>query len=376
MMRTRSRIALAAAVVLVLPLAAELAYRGWYWAAGKPYSSETAVGRMSELHWETDEARRALNPGRIAKRVPSPFFGWEELEIQERLHAETEYFRSPEAELAYDVLIVGGAGAEAFAEEGFETLAKVLTSLRRFTDRPVRPVVLAREGFKQPQQLNLVGYVLMLGWQPDLVLNVDGLTELVEGAANQDAGAHPFQPAASIFGPMDLSTGSDRETMDLLIEARKEHNDADELMARTRSLKLFRSAILGDRVLERLAGNVAHIDDAIARYKEQVATKARVGVTGPEYTAPMVRRLDFIAESWAHTSISLDAICRVRAIDYVHVLEPASESAGPEVRRGYPLLLEQAETMRERGIRFVDGSRLPVPRKLARAIAAALVEAN
>jgi len=369
-----ARAALAAALAAGLSLVAEAGYRGWCWAAGETYSSARAAERMSELDRSMDVARRNPELNQIGPRVPSPYFAWEELAIQEGLLQQIEYFRSPEAERAYDVLIVGGAGALRFAEQGFEVLAKVLATQHRLADRPIRSAVLAREGGKQPQQLNVVAYALMLGWRPDAVLNLDGATELLEGLANAELGAHPYQPAASVWGPLDLSTGSDRETMDHLLVARERQNQARAVLVGARKLKLYKSAILGRAVLGHLERSAASVAEALAVYDSEVATKPRVGVTGPSFSPSRTQQLQLIADTWRHGSISLNAICATRGIAYVHVLEPASEKQGSAIRRGYPLLLERGAELRERGLRFVDGSRLVLPRKLARAIALALVE--
>jgi hypothetical protein len=373
----RSRLAVAALVAVALPLAAELGWRGWLWAAGEPYSSARAAARMSALDGAMDVTQRDPEADRVGQRVPSPFFAWEEVAIQDGLRATSEYFATPEADAAYDVLIVGGAGALRFAGEGFDLLTQALVSQRPFAERPIRSHVLARDGGKQPQQLNVVAYVLMLGWKPDLVLNLDGRTELVEGMANKVAGAHPFQPAASIWGPLDLSTGSDRDTMDHLLEARAHQNEARRAIRRARALRLHRSAILGCATLRRLEASAARVAAAVETYETEVATKPRIGVTGPGASGPPSKLLESIADTWRHTSISLDAICRARGIEYLHVLEPGSEGEdGQTVRRGYPLLLERAEDLRARGVLFVDGSRLPLARKLARRIALTLLEVD
>ncbi len=372
----RSRIALAAVVAIALPLTAEIGYRGWSCAAGDPYSSARTIGCMSDLDRSMDVARRRPAADAVGGRVPSPYFGWDEISTQDGLRALTDYFQSPEAELEYDVLIVGGAGARRFAADGFDILARVLASRRRFAGRPIRSTVLARDGGKQPQQLNLVAYALALGWRPDLVINLDGATELIEGAANVEAGAHPFQPAVSIWGALDLSAGSDRETMDHLLVARRRQNEARAVFARVRTLKLHWSALLGRPILRNLERAAADVAKALQAHRSAIAAKPRPGVDGPAFTAPASRLSNWIADSWAHTSISLNAICRARGIDYVHVLEPAPKRPEAIVQRGYAALLEREEQLRARGVAFVDGSRLSAPRKLAREIALTLVGAE
>jgi hypothetical protein len=61
---------------------------------------------------------------------------------------------------------------------------------------------MAQGAAKQPQQLMKLAYLLAIGQQVDLVINVDGFNEFALGWQNVNAGMDPILPAAQSIGPL------------------------------------------------------------------------------------------------------------------------------------------------------------------------------
>ena len=55
----------------------------------------------------------------------------------------------------------------------------------------------ARGGYKEPQQVNALVLLFALGFEPDVVIDIDGFNEVALGNNNQSLGFHPAFPSAS-----------------------------------------------------------------------------------------------------------------------------------------------------------------------------------
>src|SRR5262249_23951485 len=74
--------------------------------------------------------------------------------------------------------ILGGSVACQFAVNGTARLEAELSKSSEFANRRLIFVNLALGGYKQPQQLMTLAYLLSLGAEFDLVLNIDGFNEV------------------------------------------------------------------------------------------------------------------------------------------------------------------------------------------------------
>src|SRR5262245_6352345 len=89
------------------------------------------------------------------------------------------------------IAIVGGSVAYQFAHDGLPHLLERLRELPRFRGKTLVPMNVAAGGYKQPQQLMMVAYLVALGERPALVLNLDGFND-VALYSNEDAAARVF----------------------------------------------------------------------------------------------------------------------------------------------------------------------------------------
>ncbi len=76
------------------------------------------------------------------------------------------------------VAVVGGSVARQFVDNATESLQNELATHPKYRDRTITILPLAVDGYKQPQQLTMLAYLMTLGAEFDIVINLDGLNEV------------------------------------------------------------------------------------------------------------------------------------------------------------------------------------------------------
>ncbi len=106
--------------------------------------------------------------------------------------------RSPIRKRRADNLIVGifgGSVAYWLSDRGIDPLLQELRAIPRFAGRQISVVRLALGSYKQPQQLMTLSYLLSMGAEFDLIINLDGFNEVVlPSVSNIPNGTFPFYP--------------------------------------------------------------------------------------------------------------------------------------------------------------------------------------
>lgn len=268
--------------------------------------------------------------------------------------------------------VVGGSVAVQIGRQGAEALGAALR--RRLPGHPpVEVATLALGGYRQPQSLMTVAYLLTLGAQLDGIILLDGFNEVAMlGDPSFDPQTFPAYPRgwSARLAPLD----SERvETLGALYR---------DLKTRRRRLQLARSpffALSTTRfywvyVDRRLAARIARSED-LSR-----SVQGSAEAMGPplEVVAPGVDRGTYVIELWARASQTLYALCRGHGIAYLHALQPnqydpngkrlnseerkiafrAHHPYRPPVVRYYSALRERGRRLAEEGVPFVDLSGL------------------
>lgn len=276
------------------------------------------------------------------------------------------------------VAITGGSVAFFFGSEGVDRLRERLAPLPGFAGREIVFVRLALGGFKQPQQLAALSYLLALGGEFDLLVNLDGFNEIalypVEGAP---IGANPAYPRAwpRIIG----AVGSPDRLRALGAQAfwaESRHRWAEFASGPV----LDRSALaallwkVGDRWL------IGHVERAKSDFRNLHASgKLSFSVVGPPVAlAAGEETLAALSAIWEGSSLQLARLCRANGIAYYHFLQPnqylpGSKPLGAEERElaiddgspyaasvvaGYPLLRAAGKRLTAEGVHFTDLSQL------------------
>ena len=265
--------------------------------------------------------------------------------------------------------IFGGSFAQGVATHHDRLVAAV-------TESGKRPVIIntAMGGYKQPQQLLALCYLLSLGAHFDVVVNIDGFNEIaLPPVENIPKGVFPFYPRNWYFRSLTIPG----ENVQIMLGE----------IQYLRRLRLNWSVTMNRGVLKR---SICWF--AVWRFRErqlserindlQLAMLVLEGDRGTDtsVTGPPFQRGDAsilgeaLAGHWANCSRLMDAICRANGIRYYHYLQPNQYVPGTRnltpreskmafdadhpyrrgVLDGYPHLIRLGHELAESGMAFED----------------------
>lgn len=271
----------------------------------------------------------------------------------------------------------GGSVGAWFCQVGVYRLLDDLRANAFFKGREIVPLCMSHEGYKQPQQLLVLSYLLSIGQVFDLVINIDGFNEVTLSSFNNQRGLDISMPSAMHLEPLvnlvNQATLTPEKLQSLAaISLYKER--INYLVAR---LQTNRFAAV-NFVLERLHRS------ARASYQAEVAhfgalpsnpSNASLILATPSVASrDEMRALTDAAKSWAEASLLMNTMLAARNIPYFHVLQPnqyftkrpfsaeeatvARSDASPfkkAAEAGYPALITESATLTSR-LNFLDGT--------------------
>jgi hypothetical protein len=266
--------------------------------------------------------------------------------------------------------ILGGSVAYFFSVYGAATLLADLQQSSALAGKTPVVVRLALSGYKEPQQLMTLNYLLALGAQFDIVLNIDGFNEVALPPV-ENVQTLPFFPRSWFL------------RVNTLPELRLR-----VLVGRIAYLRAIRS-----RVARALTGPIAYsatanlvwkcLDRALggSLSRSRLELQAYRPDTVPYVARGPVRRYasdaDFYADLaavWERSSLQLHRLCRANHIRYFHFLQPNQYVEGSKpmsvaelkqafdpnhpyrkgAEDGYPYLIAAGTDLARQGVRFYD----------------------
>ncbi len=373
------RLAVVVAALLAALVAAELGVRAWRAVQGRAYSpsamkaqgesllqpmlgNAVAVGEHTELRLERDAT------------ISHPYYGWEE-DVHQYRWIDWQLGEARVQPLArFRVALVGGSVAAGFGTYCTETFETRVAASQPALGKPVALSNHAHGGFKQPQQLNVVTFLLSLGYRPDLVINLDGFNELALGLQNWEAGTCEVFPAKFAWAPFGSSRVGDREYLAFAASMSGLTTRASDLLYGVVAAGAHRSALVGELTLQRLRSlRAAWQNDWDGIHAYLAESEGNEAWRGPKPATSEAESLRRCVENWRDSSITLDAACRAHGIAYLHALQPTMHDRGSKpvhpdekdldevgevwrraVEQGYPLLRQEARELQRRGVRFLD----------------------
>jgi len=306
-----------------------------------------------------DSGVRAFSGGRA---VPVSEYGY----IDDKLPFQT---RGPGRVV---IGIAGGSVACYFAVNGTRRLEAELANDSRFAGKQFVFVNMALGGYKQPQQLMTLAYLLSMGAQFDLILNIDGFNEVaIDALENRSDGLFPAFPRnwrVRLAGS-DTNLGLTRSKL-LVLGAER------VALARRFSRSPWRYSILCSLVWELLDRRLDdRISEVLDNYRRLEHEHSPYVVTGPRREFPTSEdRYEFLVDIWANSSVLINRLCRSSGMRYYHFLQPNQYVAGSKpmrdaekrvaileghpysqgVQKGYPLLIRKGESLKTLRIPFHD----------------------
>lgn len=260
------------------------------------------------------------------------------------------------------IAIMGGSVAGEFSNEGLAAFEEELRKVPGLAEKKIVFLKFALGGFKQPQQLMALNYMLQLGGEFDMVLNIDGFNEVaLSGWENVPKNVFPLYPRSWFYRAGSYSFPAVWCAMNIgrtSLELRAK-------LARVFSVPFVRSSAALNLFWEVIDSCLrAAIRRVVTYLHHYSAAKMPYEVSGPTVKfgneAEMYR---YVASAWARSSILMAEICQANQIRYFHFLQPNQYVAGskelndeerakayqesnsyrPGVVTGYPLLKEEAQ---------------------------------
>lgn len=377
--RLLSALLVAAAMILVLELASPSIYE---WLHQKPFDRATLLDSLQRVAsgnvaWEDDALQRSKKSDIEQRFNLHPFVGFTRKGWMPESLVHTPEFGNRDGAKDRSVRI-GIFGASVAGQLG--RVKHLLARRLNETCYPNKQVVVdmfSMGGFKQPQQLILLTYLLSLGLHLDVLINVDGLNEVGYMAKRQALeGEYPFHPQlwnSLLWNNLGLP---EIRAIARMAEFRESQREWAQVFVETSVLSRSAYALaLWDTVHQRteqrfLADHATLSVMSSNRARDGVAEKR---ITEP-YTSDEAMLADFAAV-WKRSSMLMHQISTANGIAYYHYLQPnqhvndskpfteeeieiAKVDAGTPleglVRLGYPLLRKAGLELQTAGVVFED----------------------
>jgi hypothetical protein len=343
---------------------------------------------LTSLHkLQGDLARTGLRTGSSGE-VIHPYLGWvlnpetnagthvngRELPVSSLGFLDDEREIPERSDERLVVVVVGGSVAWQMTAIGEERLVETLASRPEAAGKEIVLIRLALPGYKQPQQLMALNYLLSLGAEFDAVVNVDGYNEIALAVSeNHQAGVFLAYPRTWHARMLDVVDPRAYGLSFRLLEARAKRQlnaqamlDSPLKWSPTRNLiwllqqRYYDYAIteIGYELMQRQTGQGRgfHADGPPQQYEDEDGLFTHA------------------VDLWANCSLQLERLCAANDAVYVHVLQPnqylpGSKPMGSEERedmfdedqaygiavaRGYPVLIERGAELRHAGVSFAD----------------------
>jgi hypothetical protein len=329
-------------------------------------------------------------PDYLANLVVHPYFGFGvEAHGQDKAGFGFAQRRSPMESLKYDdrlrVLVLGGSVAvqlmqpdPAFTEQRTLFLEGALRNAldRSGYDTRLWFFVGALPGSKQPQQFLAYSFLMSLGAEFDLIVNIDGFNEMTLALSEAKAkGLHPAYPRGwEIMLGSRLTGGKLRQIAQLL----KIREQQASLIESAKTNVFARPTLVGLLLAARVVANERRAQAFVAEVEqtgqEGELTLEEGGV--PFDYANEAHTYDYLAKLWQRSSTMLSKLAEANNTAYLHVFQPNQYLEGSKeltelelekfyyhdglfgtsYRSSYPYFREQMDVLLAKGEWFADAS--------------------
>jgi len=282
------------------------------------------------------------------------------------------------------IALFGGSVANQLFDTSKDILISELKKSPQFKNKQIEILCLALSGYKQPQQLLALNYLLSLGAEFDVIVNLDGFNEVaLPYRSNYENGISPTFPrywnlyshkGVNEQEMLQLSKvtalSKDRQIISVFFSQIPLKNMIVPLMTWNSLNELLQiQAVRADALLQKT------LDNLDSTYQ----------VTGPSVeTKTDLQLFTYLVDMWKNSSEQMNKISVANGIKYFHFLQPNQYVDGSKtfskeeirvarndlanvdsldsrsliyqkaVQEGYPLLIEAGRRLNEENIKFVD----------------------
>ncbi|MBN1296818.1 SGNH/GDSL hydrolase family protein [bacterium] len=269
---------------------------------------------------------------------------------------------------AVTIYIMGGSFAAGVNLSGQNVITDVMKD--HGIDADLHSVALG--GYKQPQQVMSLVYLLTHDAPIDVVINVDGFNEVaLPTAENMPKGVNLYFPRAwsqRVLGIYDSEMLRLIGKGTIALDCRRDWAVFFRRFPRFSIIRCFTWQQV-DAVYQRRIFDLQH---AMMEENSQVAQ--RYITTGPTMDPLPSDLYPTLAHHWATCSLLMQSLCDARGIRYFHALQPnqyyepgrvltdteraiaftATHPYRPGVQQGYPCLVAEGKKLRESGVDYLD----------------------
>jgi len=322
-----------------------------------------------------------------------PYFGW--VERVKRGATNNHGFRNVSAkddccdfpfkakENQAIVAIFGGsvAGALGIMSRGDDYFRKKLKNLPQFADKEIVFLTFASGGYRQPQQVMILTYYLLIGQKFDVIINVDGFNEIVTAFNNNNDkdNIDISLPATDIW----FNTGRHIERINMRSGDNRgivlaQHVWQDVNLARSSEQCMFATCFIIRKMLQHYHRlQIENIDgEKNEKWREYTHFYLPLKHKQPENgltfkTIPAMMKKQ--AQIWENSARRMAQMAKNSNAQYIHMLQPTLlyvvdkkieprnrlnpyDRYIPILKEGYPRLISKIPAMRADGINIADGT--------------------
>ncbi|MDA9982417.1 hypothetical protein N9H39_06710 [Gammaproteobacteria bacterium] len=324
-------------VLLVVEVLAQLAYLAIYDDNYRPRK----LHRLTSKSWMFGQDEIGV-PNHFNNLVIHPYFGFV-ADSADQTHAGLGFgqwvspMESRQHKDKLRVLVLGGSVAVQLmlpgTADGRSFLKKALEEAiaRSGSDLELWMFSAAMQGFKQPQQLMVYSYLLSLGAEFDLIVNIDGFNEMTLAVLEgKPTGLHPTYPRGwNVMLGRQLTAGNLRKIAKLL----KVRDDQSSLIEFAQSTPMAQSALIGLFLSYKVVANEERAQilvGDIEHKQQQGELSFEEGGIPFEYDNEEKTFL-YLAMLWKRSSILLSQLAENNGAEYLHVFQPNQYLDGSKV---------------------------------------------
>ncbi len=336
--------------------------------------------QLLEMHREEPGGRRKKGPRTAADVSLHPYMGYSLDPADPRVH-DFGFRGSPDFVLhdpgTVVVAITGGSVSQSIWKRGGGEIRAALETIPEYEGKEIKLIAMGVWGWKQPQQLAAFSYLLALGGQFDILINIDGLNEIGSGKklkAYLRGAIHPAYPSPRVWETMSKGMGS----RSALVAAGEVQLLRQRRVDFARRLDRLRMSVtgnlvwsLGDRILQ---ARIVDAEEKLLRVQEEEAGESLPNLYGPDEPRNLRQMQQYVADLWMRSTLQMEYLARGNHISYYHFIQPSQYMPGSKVltpleRRkafskggmyrdyvisGYPMLISRIPALALKGVRVFD----------------------
>ena len=321
-----------------------------------------------------------------------PYFGFTDFQPDDstinnyQFYSLKHYPVERESDRQLIVGIFGGSVAlsVARAEEHDRIISNTLKTLPQWSDKEIVILNFAQSGYKQPQQLLVLNYFRALGQEFDVVINIDGFSEVALSRSNYPENIHLSMPSAPLMKSL-INLGNNEFSatdLELAIQRQKYNSKLKDIQESQRDCWLALCYMVNQWKYQKLQRDRQNF----LQHKKQERSEDRL----PEITVSNSSSFFFlnpsdtdttadnlynrIAQNWASSSLLMhQALAGDNAL-YFHFLQPNqyypterdlsnaeakqvrndSQGYGESIRQGYPILIDAIAQLKENDVHIFN----------------------